>query len=148
MVINSTSGENLEIIKNSLSNLELCHKYMKEGNVDESSILINKTMNSLKTLISKFESITNKQLLEELSKLNNKLKVSQENYATAYSKNQTIKVDSIKRQERIKNIDKEINNWKDLSSNSEKMMNELKTRKEKIAQNLVDLEKLPRKYCC
>ena len=83
LVINSTSGENLEIIKNSLSDLELCHKYMKEGNVDESSILINKTMNSLKTLISKFESITNKQLLEELSKLNNKLKVSQENYAVA-----------------------------------------------------------------
>ena len=143
LVINSTSGENLEIIKNSLSDLELCHKYMKEGNVDESSILINKTMNSLKTLISKFESITNKQLLEELSKLNNKLKVSQENYATAYSKNQTIKADSIKRRERIKNIDKEINNCKDLGSNSEKMMNELKTRKEKIAQNLVDLEKLP-----
>ena len=143
LVINSTSGENLEIIKNSLSDLELCHKYMKEGNVDESSILINKTINSLKTLISKFESITNKQLLEELSKLNNKLKVSQENYAMAYSKNQTIKADSIKRRERIKNIDKEVNNWKDLGSNSEKMMNELKTRKEKIAQNLVDLEKLP-----
>ncbi len=69
-------------------------------------------MNSLKTLISKFESITNNQLLEELNKLNNKLKISQENYAVAYSRNQTIKTDSIKRQERIKNIDEEINNWK------------------------------------
>jgi chromosome segregation protein len=116
---------------------------MKEGNIDKSSILINKTMNSLKTLISKFESIINNQLLEELNKLNNKLKISQENYAEAYSKNQTIKADSIKRQERIKNIDEEINNWKNLGSNSEKMMNELKTRKEKIVQNLIDLEKLP-----
>jgi chromosome segregation protein len=142
-IINSSSGENLEIIKSSLTDLELCHKYMKEGNVDESSILINKTMNRLKTLISKFESITNKQLLEELSKLNNKLKISQENYAETYSKNQTIKADSIKRQERIKNIGKEINNWKDLGFNSEKMMNELKTRKEKIVQNLINLEKLP-----
>jgi len=143
LVINSTSEENLEIIKNSLSDLELCHKYMKEGNIDESSILINKTMNSLKTLISKFESIINNQLLEELNKLNNKLKISQENYASAYSKNQTIKSDSIKRQERTKNIDEEIKNWKNLNSNSEKMMNELKTRKEKIAQNLISLEKLP-----
>ena len=143
LVENSASEENLEIIKKSLSDLELCHKYMKGGNIDESSILISKTMNSLKTLISKFESITNNQLLEELNKLNNKLKISQENYAAAYSRNQTIKTDSIKRQERIKNIDEEINNWKNLGSNSEKMMNELKTRKEKIAQNLIDLEKLP-----
>jgi chromosome segregation protein len=143
IIINSTSGENLEIIKNSLSDLELCHKYMKEGNIDESSILINKTMNSLKTLISKFENTINNQLLEELNKLNNKLKISQENYAETYSKKQTIKADSIKRQERIKNIDEEINNWKNLGSNSEKMMNELKKRKEKIVQNLIDLEKLP-----
>jgi len=143
LVINSASGENLEIIKSSLSDLELCHKYMKEGNIDESSNLINKTMNGLKTLISKFESKINNQLLVELNKSNNNLKISQENYAAAYSKNQTIKADSIKRQERIKNIDQEINNWKNLSSNSEKMMNELKTRKEKIAQNLIKLEKLP-----
>ena len=72
LVVNSASEENLEIIKKSLSDLELCHKYMKGGNIDESSILISKTMNSLKTLISKFESIINNQLLEELNKLNNK----------------------------------------------------------------------------
>jgi len=143
LVINSGSKENLEIIKNSLSDLEKCHKYMKEGNIDESSSLINKTMNNLKTLISKFENITNNQILEELNKLNNKIKISQENYASAYSKNQTIKSDSIKRQERTKNIDEEINNWKNLGFNSEKMMNELKTRKEKIDQNLINLEKLP-----
>jgi chromosome segregation protein len=116
---------------------------MKEGNIDESSNLINKTMSSLKTLVSKFENVTNNQILEELNKLNHKIKISQENYAAAYSKNQTIKADSIKRQERIKNIDEESKNWKNLNSNSEKMINELKTRKEKIAQNLINLEKLP-----
>ena len=30
-----------------------------------------------------------------------------------------------------------------MNSNSEKMMNELKIRKEKIAKNLINLEKLP-----
>ena len=39
LAINSGSKENLEIIKNSLSNLENCHKYMKEGNIDQSSKL-------------------------------------------------------------------------------------------------------------
>jgi chromosome segregation protein len=143
LIINSSSKESLEIIKNSLSDLEKCHKFMKEGNIDESSNLINKTMNSLKTLVSKFEDVTNNQILEKLNKLNHKIKISQEIYAVAHSKNQTIKADSIKRQERIKNIDEEIKNWKNLSSNSEKMMNELKTRNEKIAQNLINLEKLP-----
>jgi chromosome segregation protein len=116
---------------------------MKEGNINDSYNLIDKSMFSLKKLISKFENTTDNQILVELNKLNNKLKISQENYATAYGKNQSIKTESIKRQERIKNIDEEIKNWKNLNSNSEKMMNELKTRKEKIAQNLIDLEKLP-----
>jgi chromosome segregation protein len=143
LIINSVSKENLEIIKNSLSDLEKCHKYMKDGNIVESSNLINKTMINLKILVSKFENITNNQMLEELNKLNRKLNISQENYAAAYSKNQTIKSDSIKRQVRMKNIDEEIKNWRNLNSNSEKMMNELKTRKEKIAKNLINLEKLP-----
>jgi chromosome segregation protein len=82
-------------------------------------------------------------MLEELNKLNRKLKISQENYAAAYSKNQTIKSDSIKKQERIKNIDEEIKNWRNLNSNSEKMMNELITRKKKINKKLINLEKLP-----
>ncbi len=143
LAINSASKENLEIIKNSLSDLEKCHKCIKEGNIDESSNLINKTINSLKILTSKFEDVTNNQVLEELNKLNHKIKISQESYAAAYSKNQTIKADSIKRQERIKNIDEENKNWKNLNSNSEKMVNELNARKEKIAQNLINLEKLP-----
>jgi len=143
LVTNSVSRENLEIIKNSLSDLEKCHKYMKDGNIVESSNLINKTMINLKILVLKFENITNNQILEELNKSNHKLKISQENYAAAYSKNQSIKSDSIKKQERMKNIDEEIKNWKNLNSNSEKMMNELKARKEKIAKNLINLEKLP-----
>jgi len=116
---------------------------MKEGNVDASSNLINKTMGSLEKLVSKFEKSTDNQILDKLNKLNYKLKISQENYATAYSKNQAIKADSIKRQERIKNIDEEIKNWRNLNSNSEKMLNELKIRKEKIAKNLINIEKLP-----
>ena len=135
--------ENLEIIKNCLTNLEKIQKFIKEGNIEGSSDLISKTINNLKNLDSQFENQNNNLVLEELNKLNHDIKVSQEDYATAYSKNQSIKADSIKRQERIHNIDEEIKNWKKLNSNSEKMLNELKIRKEKIAQNLIDLQKLP-----
>ena len=65
LVINSGSKENLEIIKNSLSDLEKCQKCMKEGNIDESSNLINKTMGSLKILVSKFKNETNNQMIKK-----------------------------------------------------------------------------------
>ena len=46
-------------------------------------------------------------------------------YANVYSKNQNIKKESIKRNERISIIDKEIESWRNLLSNSEKMVSEL-----------------------
>ena len=50
----------------------------------------------------------------------NKITSSQEEYAIYFGKNETIKSDSIKRKERIKNIDVELENWRNLKSNSEK----------------------------
>ena len=57
---------------------------------------------------------------------------SQEKYATIYGKNQTIHENSIKRKERIKNIDQELENWKDLKLNSEKMISNLSQRKKDV----------------
>ena len=42
----------------------------------------------------------------------------------------SMKSDSVKRKERIKNIDVELENWKNLQSNSQKMIRELNERKE------------------
>ena len=61
-----------------------------------------------------------------------KLLTSQEEYAERYGKDKSIQSDSIKRKERIKNIDVELENWINLKSNSEKMVTELTDRKEKI----------------
>ena len=55
-----------------------------------------------------------------------------EEYAESYSKNQNIKKESIKRNERINIIDKEIESWKNLLTNSEKMVSELTDRKNKL----------------
>ena len=58
-------------------------------------------------------------------------------------KNQNIKKESVKRNERIKIIEKEIESWKNLLINSEKMINELNERKNKIKNKLKELEKQP-----
>ena len=54
-----------------------------------------------------------------------------------------IKSDSIKRKERIKNIDIELENWKSLKVNSEKMINDLQDRKKKINNEMKENQKNP-----
>ena len=70
---------------------------------------------------------------------------SQERYALSYGKNQTIRGDSIKRKERIKNIDQELENWKDLKLNSEKMILDLTGRIAKVEIELEENRKNPEK---
>ena len=65
-------------------------------------------------------------------------------YAENYSKNQNIKKESIKRNERIKIIEKEIESWKNLLSNSEKMVNELIGRKNNLTNQLEILDNQPK----
>ena len=69
-------------------------------------------------LIKGLENQIENKTLEEFNSLNEKIKILQEKYANAHSKNQTIKADSVKRKERIKNIDTEIQNWQNLKFNS------------------------------
>ena len=69
--------------------------------------------------------------------------MSQEDYAEKYGKNKSIQSDSIKRKERIKNIDIELENWRNLKSNSEKMVSELNERKNKIQTEQDENQKNP-----
>ena len=55
----------------------------------------------------------------------------------------SIQSDSIKRKERIKNIDIELENWINLRSNSEKMTSELSDRKNKLLLELNENQKNP-----
>ena len=81
-------------------------------------------------------SINVKGLIENIT-------LSQERYASSFGKNQTIRSDSIKRKERIKNIDQELENWKDLKVNSEKMILELSNRIKKVELELDENQKNP-----
>ena len=62
----------------------------------------------------------------------------------AFSKNQSIKNESIKSNERIKAIETEIESWKNLLSNSEKMVAELTERKNKLSDQLNELDNQPK----
>jgi chromosome segregation protein len=84
-----------------------------------------------------------KESFRELKQLVKKITLSQEEYAEKYGKDKSIQSDSIKRKERIKNIDVELENWRNLKSNSEKMNSELSDRKNKLLLELSDNQKNP-----
>jgi chromosome segregation protein len=84
-----------------------------------------------------------KESFRKLKHLVKKITSSQEDYAEKFGKDKSIQSDSIKRKERIKNIDIELENWISLKSNSEKMTLELNNRKNKLLIELSDNKKNP-----
>ena len=84
-----------------------------------------------------------KETFKELKQLVKKITSSQEDYAEKFGKDKSIQSDSIKRKERIKNIDVELKNWRNLRSNSEKMITELSDRRNKLHSELSENQKNP-----
>ena len=99
--------------------------------------------NKLKFEIDKVKELINSQKNDEAITILDNCKIFIEKYADSYSKNQNIKKESVKRNERIKIIEKETESWKNLLINSEKMINQLNERKQKLINKLEDLEKQP-----
>jgi len=143
LISSSDSEGDLKNLKDSLYYLEKSQKSIKDGNFNEASNMISQAQQNLKIIVSSIEKFVGKNTLEEFNKINDEIKILQEKYASAFSKNQSIKADSIKRQERIKNIDTEIQNWKNLKFNSETMSNQLKERIDKVKIDLENIYKLP-----
>ena len=81
----------------------------------------------------------NEEAINLINNLNNVI----DKYAESFSQNQNIKKESVKRNERISIIEKEIDSWKNLLLNSEKMINELNDRKKKLEEKLTKLETQP-----
>ncbi|MBD1148527.1 chromosome segregation protein SMC [Pelagibacterales bacterium SAG-MED30] len=99
--------------------------------------------NKLKLEIDKVKELINLKKNEEAISVLDNCKIIIEEYADSYSKNENIKKDSVKRNERIGIIDKEIQSWKNLLSNSEKMVTELSERKNKLNLQLEKLDNQP-----
>ena len=100
--------------------------------------------NKLKFCINKIKELINLNKRQDALKEIEKLEVVVQSYAEDYSKNQNIKNESIKRSERIGNIDKEIESWKKLLFKSQDTIKQLLTRKNKNLKQLEILENKPK----
>jgi len=96
---------------------------------------------SIKNETEKLESIATENSVNQITALAGRIKFAQEKYASTLSKHESIKTETIKRRERIKNIENEIQNWKNLKFNSEKMSKELHKRTNKIKADLENISK-------
>jgi len=140
IVIDANSNEKrLKEEKNELINID--SKYYDTEK--KSSEDLDSTKNKLKFEIEKVKKLINDKKNDEAITILDNCKIIIEEYANSYSKNQNIKNESIKRKERINIIETEIESWKNLLTNSEKMVNELAERKNKFLSQLSDLEKQP-----
>ena len=140
IVIDANSNEKrLKEEKHEL--IEIDSKYYdteKQSNED-----LEAAKNKLNLEIDKVKELINAQRSNDAITVLDNCKAIIEEYANSFSKNQNIKKESTKRKERINNIDTEIESWRNLLVNSEKMIIQLGSRKEKLNVRLSELEKKP-----
>ena len=117
---------------------------LSKANLQQLQSRLDKVISEIESYIDSEKKLT-RDLFEKLKKIVNQITSSQEEYASTYGKSESIKSDSIKRRERIKNIDIELENWKNLKSNSNKMTKELDERKNKIKSEINENQKNPEK---
>ena len=141
------SKEKQELLKteNELMQVESsASKELKESKskLENFQIQLEEILDQIERDIDANKKLT-KKIFTELKQLVKKITSSQEEYAEKYGKDKSIQSDSIKRKERIKNIDVELENWINLKSNSEKMISELAERKSKFQLELTENQKNP-----
>ncbi len=141
IIIDANSNEKrLKEEKNDL--LEIDSKYYETEKKSNTDLDLSK--NNLKNEIENIRGLISSQKNNEALDALNAFENSIEKYANSYSKNRNIKEESIKRNERISIIEKEIGSWQNLLSNSEKMLAELSLRKAKFNSQLEKLENRPK----
>ncbi len=141
--LNSQSKEFINYLNNINLNLENAKIYLENNENKKALDAIDNIILSVKNETKKFKTATEKNSINEITELTNKIKLSQEKYASALSKHHSIQTETVRRQARIKNIDIEIQNWKNLKFNSEKMAKELLSRVDKIKAEIEIIAKLP-----
>ena len=130
----------IENVKNSIHRVK---ELIDTNEINQAATLLDRCNMELDIFLN---DLKNEKSREELLSINEKsqnIKQLQEKYADAYSKNQSIKNESIKRNERIRTIETEIESWINLLSNSEKMVSELTERKNKLTEQLKELDNQP-----
>ncbi len=147
VVNNMTEGAlniSLGPIENVKNTINRAKELIETNEINQAITLLDRCNIELDNYLKSIKEDKSRNQLLGVSEKSKNIKSLQEKYADAYSKNQSIKKESIKRNERIKTIETEIESWKNLLTNSEKMVNELSERKNKLNSQLKQLENQPR----
>ena len=135
--------KNINVINKIKDNIIKAKNCIDEQKINDAQILLDECQIDLSFLIQNIAGDEDNNKISKINSKNENIKELQETYAGSYSKNQSIKQESLKRNERIKTIEIEIESWKNLLTNSEKMVNQLRERKNKLLNKLIELEKQP-----
>ena len=147
-VVNNIAEGSINIsvgpIKNVKNSIVRVKELIDNNEINQAFTLLDRCNMELDNFLNDLRNDKSRTELLSVNEKSQNIKQLQEKYADAYSKNQSIKNESIKRNERIKTIETEIESWKNLLSNSEKMVGELTERKNKLIIQLKELDKQPR----
>ena len=143
IAVNENGKKYIEYLNDINENLKKAKNQIEKNDHQNAKNIINEIILSNEKEKEKLDIIIKENKTEQISEFTNKIKFTQDKYASALSKHEAIKTETIKRKERITNIDTEIQNWKNLKFNSEKMLKELHVRIGKIKTDLEEVNKLP-----
>ena len=147
-VVSTIAEGNLNIsigpIKNVKNSINKVKELIDSNEIHQAVTLLDRCNMELDNFLSDLKDEKSRGELLSVNEKSQNIKLLQEKYADAYSKNQSIKNESIKRNERIKTIETEIESWKNLLANSEKMVAELTERKNKFTTQLTELDNQPK----
>jgi len=147
-IINIFANDNINIstdpIKEVISNIEKVKELIDTNKINQAVTLLDRSKMELNNFLGSLANDDSKNKLSSINEKNDNIKLLQESYADSFSKNESIKKESIKRNERIKTIETEMESWKNLFSNSEKMVSELSERKNKLSSQLNKRDQQPK----
>ena len=147
-IINVFADGNINIgvgpIRNVKSTITRAKELINNNEVSQALVLLDRCQIEIDDFLNNLEDEESKKKLSNINEKNENIKLLQEKYADSFSKNQSIKKESVKRNERIKAIETEVESWKSLYSNSQKMVTELTERKNKLLSNLNERDQQPK----
>merc|ERR1712127_278878 len=147
-IVNIFADGNINIaigpIQNVKNTITRAKELINNNEINQALTLLDRCQIEIDSFLNNLEDEDSKKKLTNINEKNENIKLLQEKYADSFSKNQLIKKESIKRNERIKAIESEVESWKNLLSNSQKMVTELTERKNKLLSQLNERDQQPK----
>ena len=155
IIANSTNNEErLSKERDDITTIEKNYYEIEKAATDdykESLNRLNKAKEALRNFFDKLiniiknkENIDEESIQQEFNQQFENIENQQEKYASRFGKYDLVKQEAVKRKERLNNIDKEIQNWRDLKENSSNKLDELKEKINILETSLEKEEDKPR----